>query len=638
MKKLLLAIGLFISLHVTAQNSSIVFDGATQYVNVPDNNSIDLSANFTIEVWIHPTGPGSNATQGGIIVNKEDSYEIARFTDGTIQYALSANGLGNDWAWINTGIVAPLNTWSHITMVKSGVNITFYLNGVSAFTNATAPATLAANTTSLRFASRTNSVHNFAGRMDELRIWNTARTAAQIKANIFNKNLLNATAGLVGYYRMNEGSGVATANSSTNTSGINGTLIGTPTWLASPVQFSANAMSFDGGNDIISIPDDNTLDLASTMTIEAWVYATTGTAIQNVVSKSSQSQNNGYIFPRTDDNWANVAGYLFVGGSFRTVTAPYPSLNAWHHLAITYDGTTMRIYVNGVLSGSYAPPTAGAINNNTNPLVIGNQTGYTEFFSGNADEIRIWNVTRTQAQIQANMNKEIDPSTAGLVSYYTLNQGIAAGNNTGLTTIMDLKGNNNGTASGFTLSGTSTNYILQKTNLTILPVTWLGFVAQKQNDKVSLSWSTANEQNSENYIVQHSSNGNTWTNIGNIAAALNSNTIQQYSLLHNNPVKGVNYYRIAQQDADGRTSYSKIVTLLFETQLKKLIVYPNPVTDGQLNIQVEEEGMVSIFNSAGVLVWNKRLPAGAQPIDVSKLNKGVYQLKAGKETVQIAVQ
>jgi hypothetical protein len=127
MKKLFSAIPIFICLQSAAQNSSLNFDNSnTQYVNITDNNSLDLSASFTIEGWLYPTGPGSNTT-GGIIINKEHSYEISRFSDGTLQYALSANGLGNDWSWSNTGFVAPLNTWTHFALVKSGTGLTFYL-------------------------------------------------------------------------------------------------------------------------------------------------------------------------------------------------------------------------------------------------------------------------------------------------------------------------------------------------------------------------------------------------------------------------------------------------------------------------------------------------------------------------------
>ena len=637
MKNLLLAAALFFSMQICAQNYDLNFNGTNQYIGVPDQNSIDLSNNFTIEGWVYPTGPGSEATQGGIIVNKENSYEIARYADGTLQYALSANGIGDDWAWVNSGLVLPLNTWSHFALIKSGTTVTVFVNGAATFSSVSNPAALTANTQELRIGSRVNSPQFFNGNVDEIRIWNTARTLAEIKANIFNKNLSNAAPGLVAYYRMNENSGSTTTNSGTNFSGIDAVLVNAPSWQVSPIQFAANALAFDGTNDVVTIADDNTLDISTAITIEAWVYATSSSGIQNVVSKSSNTSNNGYIFPRTDDGWNNAIGYLHIGGSFRTLSAPYPSRNAWHHLAITYDGAFIKIYVNGVLSNSVAQ--TGTITVNANPLALGNQIGFPENFGGYADEIRIWNLARTQAEIQTNMNKELDPATqTGLVSYYTLNQGIAAGTNTGLTTVLDLKGKNNGSLGNFGFSGGSSNFVTQFSGLSVLPVSWLGFTAQKQDGKVLLNWSTASEQNTRSYIVQHSINGTSWNAIGNIQSAGNSSTAKQYSFMHGNPADGINYYRIAQEDMDGRISYSKSIRFVYAGDIRQIAVYPNPVTDGILHLQLQQSATVFLYSNTGILLMSKQLAAGTQQIDMGKFSKGIYQLKAGAETVQVVLQ
>jgi hypothetical protein len=637
MNKLLFALTIFLYSHSAAQNSSLSFDNSnTQYVNIPDNNSLDLASSFTIEGWLYPTGPGSNGIEGGMVINKESSYEIARFADGTLQYALSANGLGDDWAWTNTGFIAPLNTWTHFALIKSGTSVTFYMNGVVGSNN-TAPATLTPNTGDVRLANRSNAGHFLHGRLEEIRIWNTARTMAQVKDNMFNKNLSLSTSGMVAYYRFDEGSGTVASNSCTNVTGIDGTLVNAPVWVGSPVQFGANALSLDGTNDFMSIPDNNSLDISTAITIEAWVYATKNTGIQNVLCKSSNVVNTGYIFPRTDDGWGTVVAYMHIGGIFRQLTTTYPSLNAWHHLASTYDGTAMKIYIDGVLAASLA--ITGVITTNNNILSLGSQPGFGELFGGSVDELRIWNVARTQAEIQATMNTELDPETqTGLVSAYTMNQGIAAGNNTGLTTIIDQKGNNHGTATSFDLNGGSSNFVAQKADLLVLPVSWLGFTARKQGETVLLNWSTGNEQGADDYVVQHSTGGTTWTTIGTLPAAGISIREQHYSFQHATPAEGHNYYRIRQKDLNGRISYSKTVTLLFRDQKTSMIIFPNPVSNGKLNIQLQEMAIVSVYNNTGVLIWNKQLTAGAQEIDISKWSKGIYYVKTGQEAVKVVVR
>ena len=320
MKNLLLIAALLLSLSVHSQNNTISFDGVNDYVEIADNNAIDLSANFTIEAWIYPTGSGSQPTEGGMIFNKENSYELARYSNGTLQFALSANGAGNDWGWINTGLVAPLNQWSHIAFVKSGSSVTVYLNDITPFTIGSQPATMTANATNLRIAGRTNVSHNFNGYIDEVRIWNISRTQTEIKTQLFSNNLSVSTSGMVAWYRMNTGSGTTAVNSCTNTAGIDGTLVNSPAWVSSPVQYAANALAFDGTNDYVTIPDNNTLDIASAITLEAWVYATKNTGIQNVICKSSGGPNTGYIFPRTDNGWANAVIYLHIG-SWQTLSA-----------------------------------------------------------------------------------------------------------------------------------------------------------------------------------------------------------------------------------------------------------------------------------------------------------------------------
>ncbi|MEO6314880.1 MAG: LamG-like jellyroll fold domain-containing protein [Chitinophagaceae bacterium] len=636
MKSLLLSAVILFSLGTNAQNYSLKFNGSSQYITIPDQNSVDLSANFTLEGWVYPTGAGSQATQGGMIINKENSYEIARFTDGTLQYALSANGMGSDWGWINSGIVLPLNAWSHFAMVKSGSTVSFYLNGVLGYTNSTVPATLTANTELLRLANR-NGAHYFDGNMDEIRIWNTARTQTELKTYMLNRSLANNASGLVAYYRMNENSGSTTVNACTNVSGLDGTLIGTPTWNASPVQYKLNSLSFDGTNDVVNIADNINLHITTAITLEALVYATSTSSIQNVVCKSSNAANNGYIFPRTDDGWNNVVGYLHIGGAFRTISAAYPSRNAWHHLALTYDGANMKLYIDGTLANSLAQ--TGVISVNSNVLALGNQTGFSEYFGGYADEVRIWNVARTQAQIQAAQQIEIDPTAqTGLVSYYTFNQGVTGGTNTGLTTVADQKGSNNGSLNNFAFSGAASNFVPQYTTLGALPVSWLSFTAQKKDASVILNWSTASEHNSRNYTVQHSLNGVSWNSIGSATAAGNSSVVQQYSFTHSNPDNGINYYRILQTDIDGKVSYSKAISLQYRNQNPQTMIFPNPVTGGLLHLQLQQPAMVSVYNNAGTLILRKQLPAGSQQLNMTGFAKGVYQLRVGTTAEQIVLQ
>ncbi len=174
-----------------------------------------------------------------------------------------------------------------------------------------------------------------------------------------------------------------------------------------------------------------------------------------------------------------------------------------------------------------------------------------------------------------------------------------------------------------------------------LPVNWLSFTATKQGKKVMLNWATASEINSKDFTAQHSANSTTWSNLGTVAAAGNSNTIKNYSHLHSLPLKNYNYYRILQKDLDGKYSYSEVRSVKFD-EVGGFSVY-NPVKNGNLqlsvgNMQTNTQNLFNLFTANGKLIWTKEFAAGAHNIDVSGLAKGVYILKAGESTKQIVIE
>ncbi|MFM7016252.1 MAG: LamG-like jellyroll fold domain-containing protein [Bacteroidota bacterium] len=220
-----------------------------------------------------------------------------------------------------------------------------------------------------------------------------------------------------------------------------------------------NAINFDGIDDVITTSNNAALNITSAITIEAWIKpGGSSSTIQNVISKSSQSQNTGYIFPRTDDAWTNFVAYLHIGGTWRGASYPYPTDGSYHHLAMTYDGSNIKLYLDGNLVKTQAQ--TGTITTNTNSLAFGNQPGFTEYYKGSLDEARIWNTALTVDQIKARMNSELSGTESNLVLNYSFNQGSSAGTNSGLTSQTN-KGSTTltGTLANFALTGSGSNYI-----------------------------------------------------------------------------------------------------------------------------------------------------------------------------------
>jgi hypothetical protein len=114
-----------------------------------------------------------------------------------------------------------------------------------------------------------------------------------------------------------------------------------------------------------------------------------------------------------------------------------------------------------------------------------------------------------------------------------------------------------------------------------LPIRLLSFTGIKDESRVQLKWQTSSEQNSSYFDVEFSANGNNqWVSIGKVNAAGTSSTERNYSLLHNSPVDGINYYRLKQVDKTGGFAYSNIVPIKFTIKGIQIgSIYPNPFVE-----------------------------------------------------------
>jgi hypothetical protein len=227
-----------------------------------------------------------------------------------------------------------------------------------------------------------------------------------------------------------------------------------------------NALNFDGGFG--DVPDAPILNPFSEWTLETWVKRTNSGVQESLIEKyNNPGDRYGYLLRIVDNNKA-MAGIVFgcCGGYFiEGVTSILP--NTWYHLATTVNRTTgvMKLYVNGILDAQVTGMVGLPTLPNTATLKLGarGDDAATRLSNGGLmDEARIWNVERTQAQIQAGMSSEL-AAQPGLIALYHLNEGVAGGTNTGLTTATDVSGNgNNGTLISFALTGPTSNWVSGK--------------------------------------------------------------------------------------------------------------------------------------------------------------------------------
>ena len=173
----------------------------------------------------------------------------------------------------------------------------------------------------------------------------------------------------------------------------------------------------------------------------------------------------------------------------------------------------------------------------------------------------------------------------------------------------------------------------------VLPVTFGGFTAQPQGNAASLSWTTAMEENSSYFNVQASRDGTSWSNIGEVKAAGNSATPENYTFVDNAVASGNNYYRIVEVGLDSSEIYSVVRQLTFgQSTSTVLTYYPNPVRD-QVTITMSSTSpqSVTVMSVDGrQLQQNNQFVSGGS-IDLSRYSAGVYFLAIRGTAGQVEV-
>ncbi len=223
-------------------------------------------------------------------------------------------------------------------------------------------------------------------------------TPATYRAN-YTEAVCQPVAGLVGGWGFDEPTGTLANDSSGR--GNAGTVSGATRTTAGKI---GSALSFDGVDDLVTVADSASLDLTTRATLEAWVFPTAlGGSWRTAVLKEQAGQLVYALYANND--FGRPSGHLFTTGDlFSNGTAQLP-LNAWSHLAMSWDGTTQRLYVNGLPVASRA--VAGTLPNGAGPLRFGGNGVWPEWFAGRLDEIRVYDRALSQAELQADMTAPV---------------------------------------------------------------------------------------------------------------------------------------------------------------------------------------------------------------------------------------
>ena len=213
----------------------------------------------------------------------------------------------------------------------------------------------------------------------------------------------NVSAGLVAHWEFDEGSGVATVDSSGN--GHDGTLQGDPQWVAGMV--GSGALSFDGSDGLVDVGHDESLSMMDELTITVWVKVSDlGTYYFLVCKQPSGTAGDNYPGNyefRTEANTGALQfGHQEAEGEQYTFYTSETSITAgqWHHVAVSITkGELVEFYIDGISAGSSEQLTNFGVLNDEPVRIGGRKDGYS-FFNGILDDVRLYDRALSAVQIQ----------------------------------------------------------------------------------------------------------------------------------------------------------------------------------------------------------------------------------------------
>jgi hypothetical protein len=181
-------------------------------------------------------------------------------------------------------------------------------------------------------------------------------------------------------------------------------------------------------------------------------------------------------------------------------------------------------------------------------------------------------------------------------------------------------------------------------NNTVLAVDLLAFEGIKGNKNVKLRWKTASEKNNDYFIIEKSSDGQTFEAMTKVISQGISSDVLNYETLDNAPVAGMNYYRLKSVDKGGQVATSKVVSVAFVEKIK-LTVYPNPTTSSKINVELtsdrDERIDFEVVDIVGKTVhtMSQNVTNGLNTIAFDNLtvSKGIYFIRAKQNGIVTAV-
>lgn len=445
-------------------------------------------------------------------------------------------------------------------------------------------------------------------------------------------------------------------------------------------------LHFVGGNgqnssfDYVRIPDNGTLDLANTYTIESWVYLDDSS--NNTIIDKGDYRFLFQTHPAPGKglglyNQNNTGNWILSNGQV--------PIKEWCHVAVTFDAISGNVvfYLNGDVLSSHT----GAVNGGQDDgdVNIGRQqpSGSYNFgpcqcnmFNGKMDELRVWNYALDSCEIRNRMWGEIPATASGLLANFHFNQGEANGSNSDKT-LTDASGNNNhGTLQNFSLTSKTSNWVDSGAVATGVSFVYSEIAVKGNSSVIANLDATPSLVDSTDFgsVVAGTIRTFTLENTGTdtmLLYALNvvGTHASDFTILNApNKVLPLDSVNIAVKFSPSATGLRNAQVLVNNSDCNEgdfrfaiaatgdfssvnklntstsLVVFPNPAT-GMItlsNMAMHVQNEVVLFNASGMRVLEFTTSKGAAQVDITQFPAGVYSVMVrsvlGSETQLLIIE
>ena len=366
--------------------SALEFDGVSGNMVVPNNATFNPTGDkISFSFWFRLSEVGV----GGTFIYQNVKYMIRMDAQGRVSFSIYTPA----WKSIVMDYADRiLNTdWHHVAATYDGSIMKIYLDGVLKASDSNT-GTLQSSTADVMLGKQ-GSINPLKGSIDEMLVYGRVLTEEEIlQIHSTTPNTGDGSGSLLSSWEFNENTGTTAADKQ----GVSNGSITDASWATG---INGSCLTFNGTSSNVNIPHVAALNPTDAITMMAWV--------------KTRENKSAKIFQKGDwdgpgigiDKWLgwqvgirmedNTTNSLLWGGGL-------PILNDWYHLALTYDGAILKMYVNGQLKNSKA--VTGKLKVNTRNISIGSDNASQKFFNGFIDDVKIYGTALSQTEIQTHFN------------------------------------------------------------------------------------------------------------------------------------------------------------------------------------------------------------------------------------------